>query len=120
MAADLLRRAYASLSALQNNLNKMTEASVEDTYVKEYHSILDRLETIDINVAEFRINASKIKPVSIDIPVISPGRTPYTSGHYSTEKYVKRAFLLMKVEAILGYFTLTTEEPKRTIGFKHE
>jgi hypothetical protein len=91
---------------------KPYESIVEETYVKEYHSILDRLERMGMDVAEFRVDASEIQP-----RVIS---SSLEGAKYSREKYVKTTLLLIKVESILGYFQLGSEEPKRTIGFKHE
>lgn len=111
-STDAFARAYALLSSLQQNLNKMTDYSVEETYVNEYHSILDRIEETGIDVSEFRVPDSEIKPRVT---------AAWEGGQsYSEEKYVKRVFLLTKAEAILGYFNIITKEPPPKIGFsKH-
>jgi len=36
---------------------------------------------------------------------------------YSKEKYVDRAFMLTKLDAILSYFEIITSEKPRRIGF---
>ena len=114
---DVFARAYVSLSVLQKNLNKMKDFLIEETYVKEYYSILDRLQQIGVDVIEFRIDTSEIKPRFAGGVIRLNGTS---SQSYTNEKYVKRALLLIKVESVLGYFKLITEEPKRTIGFTHK
>ena len=106
---DVLARAFATLSSLRKNINQM--GSVPETYVHEYHRVLDKLENIKIDVSEFRIPESEIKPKVTSINIIS-GETKYSS-----EKYVSEKYLLTKIDAILGYFEIITSEKPRRIGF---
>jgi hypothetical protein len=106
---DTYARAYALLSSLRDNINQMKDYSIEDTYVSEYHAVLDRLESIGVDVSDFRVPDSEVRP---RVTAAWEGGQSYSDG-----KYVKRSFLLVKLDAILGYFKILTSEPPRTIGF---
>ena len=106
---DALARVYATLSSLRKNIDQMTEYSVEEKFVREFHTVLDRLAGIEIDVSEFRIADSLVKP-----RVMSKS---YKGISYSEEKYVQRSFILTKLDAILGYFEITLSEKPKRIGF---
>jgi hypothetical protein len=93
----------------------MTESSVEEIYVKEYHSVLDKLKKIGIETVEFRVDDSLVKQRN------TGGWKDFGSGEthtsYSKEKYVERAFLLTKIDTVLGYFEILTSEKPKSIGF---
>lgn len=112
---DELIRAYARLSALRKNISEMKENNIEEIYVLEYHGVLDKLLSIGRDVAEFRVSDSSVKPI---ISSISSNVYGETRVKYSTEKYVKRALLLMKLDAVLGYFEITMAEKPKNIGFR--
>ena len=107
---DELVRAYAILQALRKNIGQMTDYSILETYVNEFHSVLDRLEGIGIDVSEFRVPDSAVKP-RLTASWVGGGRS------YSEEKYVARSFILTKLDAILNYFEIITSEKPRKIGF---
>jgi hypothetical protein len=101
---DILARAYATLSSLRKNIDQMT-ALVPEAYVNEFHSVLTKLEGIEIDVSEFRIPDSAVQPEITS-------RTRFREGEeisYSKEKYVDRSFILTKLDAILGYFKIFTK-----------
>ena len=106
---DELARAYATLSSLRKNIDKI--GSIPEKYVCEFHAVLDRLEGLGIDIAEFRIPDSEIAPAVRSFNMIT------RETHYSEEKYVDRAFMLTKMDAILGYFEIVTSEKPRKIGF---
>jgi len=110
---DTLARAYAMLSSLRKNIEQMTTYNVLETYVREFHTVLDRLEGIGIDVSEFRIPDSEVKP-RITGSSVSEGRSHKS---YSEEKYVDKPYLLTKIDAILGYFEIITSEKPKKIGF---
>ncbi len=106
---DVFARALARLTALRNNIDKIT-SGVEEKYVFEYHSILDTLETINEDMTDFKIPASYIKPHWAGS---GPGYQRYTNS-----KYVEKAFILSKLDAVLAYFQfITSPEPKK-VGFQ--
>lgn len=110
---DELARAYAILSALRKNIDKMTEYSIEEKYVKEFHNVLDKLESVGIETADFRIPDSMVKP-----KITSSWMEGGISHHrYSDEKYVERTFILTKIDAILGYFEFKTSDKPKKMGF---
>ena len=90
---DTLAQAYGLLQGLRNNV--ATLSWVEETYVKEYHSVLDMLEEIGTNTTNFRVSDSEVKP---RVAVSSPERTVYYD-----ERYVPKQLLLAKLDAILVY-----------------
>lgn len=108
---DVLARAYATLKSLRTNIAEMTLTYVEETYVNEFHIVLTGLQGIGIDVSEFRIPSSVVKP-RITSTHMGGGRS------YSDEKYVDKAYILTKLDAILGYFEIITSEKPRGIGFK--
>ena len=105
---DTLARAYGLLQGLRNNV--ATLSWVEQTYVKEYHSVLDMLEEIGINTTDFRVPDSEVKH---RVRVSSPERTVY-----SDDRYVPNALLLAKLDAILVYFEIITSEKPKKMGFR--
>ena len=107
---DKLARVFATLSSLRKNIDQMTVYNVLETYVHEFHSVLDRLEGIGKDVSEFRIQGSLIKPL------ITSKRMDGTRS-YSEQKYVDKSYLLFKIDAILGYFKIITAEKPKRIGF---
>ncbi|MFC2008317.1 hypothetical protein ACFLT0_01330 [Chloroflexota bacterium] len=108
---DVLARAYATLSALRKNTGEITDRNgIKETYVRKFHSVLDRLESIGLDVSEFRIPDSEVKR-QITSKHMGGGRS------YTDEKYVEQSFLLTKLDAILGYFEIITPEKPKRIGF---
>lgn len=111
---DTLTRAYAILRALRNNIAELT--LVEEIYVREYHTALDTLEGIGIDVTQFRIPSSEVQPRVTSISVVYSG-IPSPPPKYSKEKYVPKQLMLTKLDAILVYFEITYSEKPRRIGF---
>jgi hypothetical protein len=106
---DELARAYAILNSLRDNISQITEYRVEEKYVNEFHTVLDKLESVGIETTEFRVPDSLVKPRL---------RVSSRSGDvYSKEKYVERSFILIKIDAVLGYFKIITSEKPKKIGF---
>ena len=116
---DTFARAFTTLSSLRNNVSQMT-SKVPETYVHKFHTVLDKLEGISIDVAEYRIPGSEVNSKVTDV-----GPTSYLGGggekshvSYSKEKYVDKSFILTKLDAILGYFEIITSEKPSSIGFR--
>ena len=107
---DELARIYATLSALRKNIDKMPY--VEEIYVHEFHNVLDRLKDIGIDVDEFYIPDFEIQPHLTSINTLSGTRT------YTDEKYVKKAYILTKLDAVIGYFEIIMSPEQKKIGFR--
>ena len=106
---DGIIRAYSILKALRKNIDQI--GSIPEKYVNEYHTVIEKLEnSIGITLSEFRIPDSEIQPTP---RAFTPGKGTV----YSSEKYVSRAFMLTKMDAILDYFEIITSEKPRSIGF---
>jgi len=108
---DALVRAYTMLSSLRKNIAQI--GAVLEKYVREFHTVLDRLEGIGIDVSEFRIPDSEVQP-RVTMTTYGGGGAEHS---YSKEKYVDKSFILVKLDAILGYFEIITSEKPRRIGF---
>ena len=97
---DELVRAYATLTALRKNIDKINDYHVEETCVNEFHTVLDKLKNIGIDVDEFRIPDSAMKR--------KPGVSIFRGGEKISSSEgdicVVRSFILTKLDAILGYF----------------
>ncbi len=100
MSEDRLLRAYARLRALRDALAKDRAPDFGLEYVEQFHGALDHLRQAGIEVDEFMVPNRAIKQSSTFGP------------------YVDRSLLLAQLDAVIGYFELTTTEPKRHIGFR--
>jgi len=114
---DSLKRAYATLQALRNNIDDITTVyGVEENYVGQYHDALDMLEGIGIDVLQFRILPSEVRHrIAQGITVSYPGQP--APREYTSQKYVTKGLLLTKLDTILMYFDLTHSDEPRRIGF---
>jgi hypothetical protein len=112
---DIFIRAYARLTSLKKNIDQIN-TGVSETYVNEYHTVLNKLEEVGIEVSEFRIPDSLVKPR------VTSSQKNYSTGvshlSYSNGKYIDKSFLLTKLDAILGYFEIITSKEPRKIGFR--
>ena len=103
--------AYTSLTALKSNLPDIS--IVGENYVREFHSILDLLaESTGYELARFGVPSSEVQPTIVS----GNYRTGETT--YSEAKYCERSFLMMKIDAVLGFFKIVSAHPKPGIGFK--
>lgn len=106
---DHFARVFSLLSSLREYIGSINDYTVEEIYVIEYHSVLDKLEGIGIATSEFRIPSSEVNH-RVTCRSLS-GDT------YSKERYVKRLLLLIKLDATLKYFNITTSKPPKKMGF---
>jgi len=107
---DVLARAFSMLSALRKNIDQM-EHSVLETYVVEYHKVLEKLEGCGLVLDDFRISSSEVKQEVTSV---------YMDGtkSYTDEKYIDKPFILTKLDAIIGYFEIITSEKPKKMGFR--
>ena len=110
---DILARAYAMLSALRKNIEQVP-SPVPEKYVLEYDKVLNRLEGIGINVTEFRVPDSQVIRKLLSINILTGKKK------YSEQNYVERPFVLTKLDAILGYFEITTSDKPIRIDFSRQ
>ena len=113
---DALARAYVMLSSLRKNIEQIT-ALVPETYMNEFHSVLTKLEGMEIDVSEFRIPDSEINPRVTSIHTLTFANSPKEGADYSKERYVEKAFILTKMDAIIGYLKITTSKKPRKMGY---
>jgi len=108
---DLIKRSYASLVSLKDNLPDRVH--VKEDYVLEYHKNLDKLEECGFNVAEFRIPDTQLKRLVSSFNYRTGAKT------YKDYRAVEKSFLLLKLNALLNYFTLNQNDSGKTkIGFR--
>jgi len=105
---DEIARAYATLSSLKQNVPNTFE--VEQSWVNDFHSVLDKIEkATSLDLQEFRVPQQELHKE------ISGGNSISGEVDYSGRTVVERMRLLMKLDAVLGYFT--TKTTMRSIGF---
>ncbi|MDD4875839.1 MAG: hypothetical protein PHQ86_01725 [Dehalococcoidales bacterium] len=114
---DILIRVHTMLVALKDAIEKMDTKHnyIEEKYISEFHIALDKLAGLDINLAEYYIPDSQLNP-------IVTSRTPESRSSpsvptYSKEKYADKSFVLMRLNAVQGYFEVIISDEPRKIGF---
>jgi hypothetical protein len=111
--SDLLRRAFHRLQAVRSAVQGQEHNPyIHEKYVSEYHAGLAELADAGFDVATFRIPDEQLFTYSYQRNYVTGER--WTDDHRS----VDRPFLLMKLDAVLGYFTSAAEPTPRPIGFQ--
>lgn len=106
---DVLRRAFARLAALKVNLP--TGSLVREDFVDEYHHVLDQMEAQGLGILEFRIPSEKVH-LKVSTGNFATGRT-----RVSEHKYMQRDLFLLKLDGLMGYFTLAYDPDRPAISF---
>jgi len=107
-----LAKLLAQLTALKNNIPKDL---VPRKYADEFNTIISELAQISAdNLDDFLVPPSEIKPRVTSFSYVTGQKD------YSTESYCQREYLLMKIDGVLGYFTLLLQpaEVKDQMGFR--
>ena len=111
MSQDELAQAYARPKSMKDNLP--TTFEVDQKYVAEYDQILDGLQAASgSNLNNFRVPASEIHAETAGGNVIT-GEVYYSGRLVCETRYLK-----MKVDAVLGFFTIKASPKKKEVGFK--
>jgi hypothetical protein len=96
---------------MKDNLPENFE--VDQKYVEEYHQILDLLQSASgSDLENFRVPASEIHPE------VSGGNFITGQVTYSDRQVCERSYLMMKVDGVLGFFTIKTASKSKEFGFK--
>jgi hypothetical protein len=111
MSQDQLAQAYARLKSLKENLPQAFEA--DSKYIEEYHQILDLLH----NVSGSDLTSFKV-PANMIYPQTSGGNYITGEVHYSGRKVCERSYLMMKIDGMLGFFSIVTAPKRKEFGFK--
>jgi hypothetical protein len=108
---DALARAYSRLVSLRDSLSANSDTMLGEAYLTEFHGALDRLWEAGFDVAEFRVPDASLHHSSTSSSYMTGARGPVAV-------YVPRTLLLAKCGAVVGYFEMSSSEPKRPIGFR--
>ena len=109
---DKLLKAYSRLTSIQKLLTSNIRGGyVTEQYVVEYHSALDQVEEAGFDLTDFRLPIAALERRS------TGGNYLTGETYYSQYREVEHGLFLMKVQAVLDYFTLATQSPRRSIGF---
>ena len=110
MSQTSIKQAYSRLLALKDNLPQVFQA--DGTYVDEFHCVLDILqrESEQDDLSAFRVPASEMMKQS------SGGDDISGKVYYTGRKMCRRAFLMMRIDGVLGFFALS--DSKTTVKFK--
>ena len=99
---DDLTRALSTIHGVKANLPDYPV--VEDHWVKEYNSAIQKIESsLGINLEEYKVPSHLIKPEPAFVDNETGGAT------YSKELYCERAILLHKVDSSLEYLKIYTK-----------
>jgi len=63
--SDLFARAFSTLTSLRANIDRMPGVNIPEIYVSEFHTVLDKLAGIALDIADFRIPNSEVRPRSL-------------------------------------------------------
>lgn len=115
MKEDKLQKVFAQLSALKANLPEGHHAN--EKYVSTYNSLVNDLSVgLGESLEEFSVPGNEIKQR------VTSSNYLTKEVNYSKDKWCERSVLLMKLDSLLGYFTLklqsTSQTPGNTLGFK--
>jgi|ERR1700739_4456063 hypothetical protein len=103
-----LKQAYARLKSLKANLPDRFHA--DQTYVEEFHSILDILQQESgTSLSAFRVPANEMQRES------SGGNSITGETYYTGRMVCHRTYLMMRIDGVLGFFTISS--PETAIGF---
>ena len=107
MSEMSVKQAYSILVALKSNLPG--GVTLHQKYVDQFHSVLDTLEKESgQNLDAFRVPVSEMRRRAVS-------KNEYTGVTYTETPEVDRPFLMLKIDAILGFFTI--EQERKAIGF---
>jgi hypothetical protein len=108
---DEIAKAYTLLSSIKANAPK--NFAVDQSWVNDFHSALDQVEkATGLSLQEFRIPHAELHRET------SGGNYLTGETHYSGRTVIERARFMLKVDAVLGYFSLQKDRPtKGQIGF---
>lgn len=109
---DEIAKAFTLLSSMKENVPKTFE--VDESWVNDFHAALSQVEAATgITLQEFRISPSELRRET------TGGN--YLSGEvfYSGRNVVERSRFLVKLDAVLRYFSYEREKTtKGPIGFR--
>ena len=100
-----IKKAYVFLVSLKETLPN--DDPVHERFVNTYNEQIDRLINLGLDdLVEFKVPSHEIK------------NTQLSSTMFSKERFADRNFLLMKINAILNFFSVSSED--KEIGFKSD
>jgi Trp operon repressor len=104
---------YTQLDALRKNI----PASVDESTVNQYHSIVDFLQTSSgEDLSHFRISQTEVKPRVVSFRPGGYGGGP-GQVQYSSKKFCEEAYFKRQVEALWQYIqTIKSSSDKRQTG----
>jgi hypothetical protein len=116
-ATDSIVRAFARLIALRQNLPE--HRLLDESWVREYHGVLDALGALGFRLGEFRVANEHLKTVGVQTHAETQG----TPAQYARDAMVllERSLLFAKLDAVLSYFefaTTATAREKFPVGFR--
>jgi hypothetical protein len=108
---EVFKRAYSTLLSLKTNLP--TAYHSHEKYVSQYHEIIEKLSALGFDLTEFRIPEEQMERAVTG--------SNYVTGEvdYADYREVERTFFLLKLDALLNYFSLSGGDGEKgtRIGF---
>lgn len=111
---DKLRRALARLTAIKTNTPPQPNY-IGERIVEEYHTALRHLADLGLDTGEFKISENDINPRIVGWAPRHRGRP--SAPEFSLDRSTPLSLFLIHLDAVLGYFSLTTAAPNEQIAF---
>ena len=108
---DEIAKAFSMLSSLKQNIPNNYQ--VDQSWVEDFHTALQQIESATgASLQEFRVSPQELKREK------SGGNYVTGEVHYSGRTVVERTRLMLKVDAVLGFFQYEQDKPtKGKLGF---
>lgn len=113
--SDEFERVKYQILSMRENVQEGADI-VEDT-ISRYHSLLDRLEKLDIEVKDFRLPDTSFFRQE-EGPFIMRGSQRTSPIKYSDKRYIRYADFMERIDALLMYLPNTPENLTGRIGFE--
>lgn len=115
MEEDKLKRIFAQLSAIKVNLPEGYD--INEKYIDTYNKLVDELASgMDESLNEFLVPNNELRHR------ITSGNYLTGETNYSEDRWCERGMFLMKLDSLMGYFTLTLQPvpqtPEHQLGFR--
>lgn len=115
MEQEEIKKAFVNLRSLKDNLPK--SLSINEKFVRMFHNEINRLVAIGFSgLDDFKVPENEIKHEMTSFTPAAPEFGQQESISYSQDRYIEREILLIKIDALLAYFQVSSTEVE--IGFK--
>lgn len=108
--SDTLLKSYSLILGIKQNIPDNHE--VKETWVKEFHAALDRVQKeVNLDLSEFFVPDTAIHKSLSGFSYMTKEK------RFKKGLWCEKKLLLQKVDAVLNYFQLLLQPQEKKIGF---